>query len=352
MLFLVFILMMVLLNCDWTSAQMRDVAMCDPGYYAEALMTNSVYPCMPCSRCPPGHYQVKSCNATQDAMCATCPTNTYSDRWTTLSACKPCTVCNRYQLHNACTSKKDTLCRTKCLAGYYFDPASHRCRRCSLCPELDGDRVYECTQQEGSGKYQCREGSVLRARRVDTNPLLNNNHTENEMTELLLPNLAKPGELSTDRMTTDLSNSEERHSPEGVDSMRKENFLMSTLPVLQTTGAISRSAVISSSAPTSTMPWATTGLRQPSSSTSKRRSVTANEVLMVIGIIAASCLVSFVTTYVTCHFLMKRGIVKSGDATVGFARGREPVKGWFAVPRGDVVMDLDATLRRTSIDMI
>nr|XP_054755236.1 tumor necrosis factor receptor superfamily member 16-like [Lytechinus pictus] len=343
---------MVLLNCAMTPAQKMDLAMCEPGYYASLLMTNNANPCIPCSRCQPGYYQISSCNATDDTMCAVCPTNTYSNGWTSLSVCKPCKVCGIHQLSDPCTPKKDTLCRTKCSTGYYFDTVSHRCKQCSLCPDTGVDRVYECTQHEGSGNYQCREESFIRARRI--NPSIITKDNSDGMTD----NLSLVDKISTDTATTHFLNPEEHHpSPTAAAGIGKVDVLMSTIAILQSTGSISTKKlnlllpVLSSSTSSPTRSLTAAAIGHQSSSTFKR-GLTANDILIVIGIIAASCVVSFVTTYVTCYFLIKRGIVKGGDATVGFARGREPVKGWLAVPRGDVLRNIDALPRRTSIDMI
>ena len=86
------------------------------------------------------------------------------------------------------------------------------------------------------------------------------------------------------------------------------------------------------------------GDKDDSSTQIKRTAITTNDIIMIVGVVAASGIVSFVTTAITCHVLMKRGVVKSGNASVSFARGRPPRKGWLTVPQHGVELTMSQHL--------
>ncbi|XP_028285835.1 nerve growth factor receptor b [Parambassis ranga] len=122
-----------------------------------------------CKQCPPGEGVVQPCGATQ-TVCAPClDSETFSENFSHLEKCQPCTQCKGLlRMETPCTDSNDAIC--VCNYGYYLNALSQQCEHCTKCPEgqgmllsceLDHDTVCEdCNGDTYSDQESSREPCI------------------------------------------------------------------------------------------------------------------------------------------------------------------------------------------------
>ncbi|XP_078064954.1 tumor necrosis factor receptor superfamily member 1B-like, partial [Mustelus asterias] len=77
-----------------------------------------------CSKCPPGTFQVRSCSGLQDTICLTCPFDTYTEVWNSISGCISCrgTCKAEHGLIQLQECTRTTRRRCICHHGTYCQP--------------------------------------------------------------------------------------------------------------------------------------------------------------------------------------------------------------------------------------
>ncbi|XP_062331125.1 nerve growth factor receptor b [Osmerus eperlanus] len=119
-----------------------------------------------CKQCQPGEGVLKLCGATQ-TVCDPClDSETFSEIFSHIEKCQPCTHCTGLlRMQTPCTDSNNAIC--VCDYGYYLNKLSNRCERCTKCPEgqgmeygCDHDRdtvCEECTRDSYSDQESSRE---------------------------------------------------------------------------------------------------------------------------------------------------------------------------------------------------
>ncbi|KAI4818008.1 hypothetical protein KUCAC02_011376 [Chaenocephalus aceratus] len=86
-----------------------------------------------CDKCPPGTYLRARCTATQNSLCAPCPSGSFTELWNYISRCLRCSACGYYQeVKTACTAESD--CQYQCKQGYYYQSHNDMCSGHKECP--------------------------------------------------------------------------------------------------------------------------------------------------------------------------------------------------------------------------
>ncbi|XP_069572360.1 tumor necrosis factor receptor superfamily member 16 [Brachyistius frenatus] len=90
-----------------------------------------------CKECPPGEGVVKRCGATQ-TVCSQClDSETFSENYSHLERCRPCTLCTGLmRMETPCTDSNDAKCI--CNYNFFFDTVAGRCEPCTVCPVGQG----------------------------------------------------------------------------------------------------------------------------------------------------------------------------------------------------------------------
>lgn len=112
--------------------------------------------CHSCSSCKRGFRVQFACSKVRDTKCVRCPRGTYSSH--NQKSCVTCSFCPAgSETKRRCTNKMDTVCRD-CSSGYYSPGRGFPCRQCSLCPP--GTSVLrKCTRQHDTLCTACEEGT-------------------------------------------------------------------------------------------------------------------------------------------------------------------------------------------------
>ncbi|XP_072171623.1 uncharacterized protein [Diadema setosum] len=350
MLVTVFIMVLWAIICF----QPGETETCDEGFYQYTPNNHITSRCVLCSLCPPGSRVLTRCSNTTDTVCQPCQKGSFSLGWNLGEYCVPCTRCSSHQRRVACSPTSDTVCKPSCTRGYYWDQSALDCLRCSYCPpNTPQERVYECEQNGASKDNLCAEGATLRARMAEYIPppksyrqldrLAEEYPSDNEMRVTSQGGLVIRLSENSDQMMT---------SPWPVPLMSSQ-----TLHPRPTTDQWTRmrgaSGRILSPHLTGKPAPSTSGKPSPQqSSRSLWSQLSATDIVVIVVVITLSGVLSFVITAVTCHFLMKAGVVRPTSATVAVARERPTVKGWTELPRYDTSWRLSLDLSSADQEVI